>query len=93
MLGVVGAERLEREARRAAAAAAPARPAGRELGTGRAQEQHRRRDAVGQLLEQVEQGAVGPVDVLDDHDQRAVAGEGGEEAAPADVDLVQHRSR
>jgi hypothetical protein len=93
VVGVVGAEGLERDARCAATPASPARPAGRELGSGRAQEHHRRRDAVGQLLEEVEHGAVGPVDVLDDHDERVVAREGGEEAAPADVDLVHHRSR
>ena len=70
LVGVAGAERLERDARGAAAPAAPARPAGGQLRPGRAQEQGRRLDPVGELLEQVEHRRIGPVDVIHDDDQR-----------------------
>jgi hypothetical protein len=45
----------------------------------------------GQLLEQVEQGAVAPVDVLDDDDHRPVPREVGEEGAPGGVDRGDDR--
>ena len=50
----------------------PPQPAGARVRSGRdgTQEQRRSLDAVGELLQQVEQRGVGPVDVLDDDDER-----------------------
>ena len=64
-------ERLELGRRGAEAAAAPARPDVEQLRP-REAEDHQRRvlDALGEVLDQLEQRLLGPVDVLEDEDQR-----------------------
>jgi hypothetical protein len=59
----------------------------------RAHEQDRADDPVGQVLEQVEQRGVGPVDVLDHGHDRRVGGERREERPPRRVHLVSNLSR
>ena len=69
--GGSGAQRLEEHGRRELAVS-PARARIEQLRAGRAEEQDGRVPAAfGDVLEQVEQGRLGPVDVLDDDDQRA----------------------
>ena len=60
----------------------PVGPALEQLGPGQAEEQHRRvRDRRRQAGEQVEQRGLGPVDVLDQDDQRLARGLSGQELA------------
>ncbi len=82
-------ERRERERRRVELAAAPARSALEELGPrSRDDEQRHVGQPVDELVEEVEEALVGPVDVLDDDDERALLGETLEEAAPGGERLV-----
>ena len=82
-------ERRERERRGVQLAAAPARPALEELGPRRRDDEQRYvGHPVDELVEEVEEALVGPVDVLDDDDERALLGETLEEAAPGGERLV-----
>ena len=74
-IGLLRGERIERDRRDVAPPAAPAGPALGQLGSGGAEEHHRPDDPVGELLEQVEQRGIGPVDVLDDGDHGFARGE------------------
>jgi hypothetical protein len=65
-----------------------------ELGPSRAQEEERGRDApVEEVLEELQQGLVRPVEVLDDEDRRSACGQGLEEATPGGERLLLRRSR
>ena len=63
-------ERLELDRRRANAASTPARPGVEQLGPREAEDQHRRAHPVRDVLDEVEQRRLGPVDVLEEEDQR-----------------------
>ena len=91
--GIVVRERLEEDRREVALAAAPGRVPLRELGPRRAQEEQRPGGSVRKLLEQVEQGVVGPVDVLDHRDRRALRSETREESPPRLVRLQTDLAR
>jgi hypothetical protein len=55
-----------------------------------ANDQHRRAlDPVGEVVDQVEEGGLAPVDVVEGHDQRSAGGEALEEAADRPVGLLQ----
>ena len=82
-------ERLQGHAREVPAAAAPSRPPGGELGARGAQEQGTLPRRVGELLQQVEQRRVRPVDVLDHRRRRPLGGERREERTPRRVELVR----
>ena len=96
-------ERLERDRGGAQAAAAPAGPHVEQLGPGEADDQERRvADALGEVLDQLEQRLLGPVDVLEDEDERLRVGElGGPLAgrpgdllrAPLGLDRLEHADR
>ena len=90
---VVVRQRLEEDRTEVALSASPACPALGEVGTRGADEEERAGDAVRELLEQVEQRVVRPVDVLDDDDRRTVRGETGEERPPRLVGLEPHLAR
>ena len=89
LLALLGRERLELGRSGAEAAAAPARPDVEQLGTGEA-EDHQRRvlDPLGQVLDQLEQRLLAPVDVLEDEDQRPRVGELGGPLARRPGDLL-----
>ena len=63
-------EGLQLDRRRAHAAAAPAGPRVEELGPGQAEDEHRCAHAVRDVLDQVEERRLRPVDVLEEQDQR-----------------------
>ena len=76
-------ERRERERRRVELAAAPARPPLEKLGPrGRDDQQRNVGDPVDELVEEVEEALVGPVDVLGDEDERTLLRKPFEEASP-----------
>ena len=80
---LVGGERRQRDRRRVALAASPARSAVEELRTRRAEHEERCvLDPLGQLVDEVEQLVAGPVQVLEDEDERAMLGERLEKASP-----------
>ena len=87
--GLLVGERRERERRRVELAAAPAGPALEELGPRRRDDEQRDvGHPVDELVEEVEEALVRPVDVLDDEDERTLLGETLEEAAPGGERLV-----
>ena len=86
-------QRFEKDRTEVALSASPACPALSEVGTRGTDEEERAGDAVRELLEQVEQRVVRPVDVLDDDDCRTVHGETGEERPPRLVGLEPHLAR
>ena len=87
------AERAEEDRREVAAPAAPGRARAAQLGPRRAHEEQRPLRSVGELLEQVEQRRVGPVDVVDHDDERLALGEHREQRAPRAVQLDAERRR
>ena len=81
--GVLVRERRERDRLRVALAAAPAGPPLEQLGArGADDEQRHAGDAVDELVDEVEQPVVGPVQVLEHEHGRATLGQRLEEAAP-----------
>ena len=81
--GVLGAERRQRDRVRVALAAAPPGRALVQLGPGGAQnEQRNARRPVDEVLDEREQLLVGPVQILEDGDQRALRRNALEEALP-----------
>ena len=89
LCGLLVGQRGERERRGVELAAAPARAAFEELGPRRRDDEQRDvRDPVDELVEEVEEALVRPVDVLDDDDERTLLGETLEEAAPGGEGLV-----
>ena len=66
---VVG-QRVEENRRAAQPAAAPVRPDVEQLGTGEAEHEHRRVAELDERLDEVEEGRRGPVDVVEDEQQR-----------------------
>ena len=70
-LAVLGGERLEQDRRRIELAAAPAGPELEQLGTGDAEQEDRRvARPVGDVLDQVEEDGLGPLEVVEDDDLR-----------------------
>ena len=64
-------ERLQQQRGRVQLPAGPTRPRVQKLGPGHAQEQDRDvREPVGEVVDQVEQWRLGPVDVVEGHDER-----------------------
>ena len=86
-------QRLEQQTRVVPPSAAPPRSSSRELGARRAQEQCRPLTAIGEILEEIQQRRIGPVDVLDDHDDRTRQGEGRKERPPCGVEFVRALTR
>ena len=76
-------QRLERDRRGIELAATPVRAPSKQLRSGRADHQHRHvGHPVGELVDEVEQAVVGPLEILEDEDERALCGEFLEEAPP-----------
>ena len=87
MLGLVVIERIERDRGEVPSPASPAGPPGGELRACGAQEDDAPGHALGELVEEIEERGVRPVDVLDDDDRRRRGAERGEERSPGGVDL------
>src|SRR5919109_2747012 len=84
-------ERLELDRRRANAAAAPTGPDVEELGPGQAEQQHRDvADPGPEMLDQLEQRVFGPMDVLEDENERLRISEllGPGSRCPRDLVLI-----
>ena len=80
---LVGERRETREGRRVQLSAAPAGASLEELGPRRRDHEQRHvRDPFDELVDEVEQAVVGPVEVLEDEDEGAPLGQRLEEAAP-----------
>ena len=76
-VGVGGRERLEQHRRRVELAAAPVRPAVEQLGPRHAEQQDRRIAAeVGDVINEIEERFLAPVDVVEHDDERRVRGDG-----------------
>ncbi len=81
-------KRLEPDRSRVAAAATPRRPAVQELGTRRRQQHERALYLTDDAIEQVEEIVLGPVQILDEHDDRPLGSEGLEEADYGGLELL-----
>ena len=89
LVRVVVAERLEHDERRARARRRPGGPHVEEVGARRAEDEDRRvARRGGDVLDEVEQRRVGPVDVVDDEHERPRGGERLEEPAERPGGLV-----
>jgi hypothetical protein len=88
-------ERGERDDRATGSRLAPLGPALEQLRAGEADhEQRHARGAGGDVLERVDQRRLGPVDIVEDQDERAVAGGDLEQAPDGPVRLLdRHRAR
>ena len=87
--GVVVRERRQRDRERVRLAAAPAGPAGQQLGPrGADEEQRHAARPLDQVVDEVEQVVVGPVEVLEHEHERPLVGEPLEEAAPGGERLL-----
>ena len=65
-----------------------------QLGTGEAEQQNRRvAREQGDLLDELEEAFLGPLDVFEDDDERAFSGSGAEQLAEGPADLVRRRAR
>ena len=85
---------LEQDRRGVELAAAPRRTVVQELGTRRADEEDRRVPRqVGDRLDEVEQGRLGPVDVVDEDDERPLVGEVLQRATERPDELFLGRRR
>ena len=82
-------ERLELDRRRAHAPAAPTRSCVEQLGSGEAEDQDRRPHPVGDVLDEVEQWRLGPVDVLEEEDERLDVGDPLHDLACRPRDLLR----
>ena len=81
--GVLVRERRERDRERVRLAAAPPRPALQELGArGREYEQRNAARPLDQLVDELQQRIVGPVQILEHEHERPLLGQRLEEAAP-----------
>ena len=88
LLALLARERLELDRRRADAAAAPARADVEELRPREAEDQQRAlADPLRKVVDQLEQGLLRPVDVLEDEDERLHVGELVDELARGPRDL------
>ena len=87
--GLLLGERRDRDGRRVPLAAAPARPPLEQLGArGADDEQRHAGRPVGEVVDEVEQAVVGPVQILEDEHQRPLLGQRLEQAAPRRERLV-----
>ena len=81
--GLVLRQRRQRHRRRVQLASAPARPPRQQLGPRRADEEHRHAGRpLDEVVDEVEQALVGPVQVLEDEHERPAVAERLEEAPP-----------
>ena len=90
---LVVAERVERQRAEVAPAASPVGARAEQVRTRGAEEEDRAVQPLGQLLEDVEHRRVGPVQVLDDGDDREAPRERGEERAPRLDELAVELTR
>ena len=82
-------QRIELDRGRAHAAPAPAGARVEELGPREAEDQDRRANPVGDVLDEVEQRRLGPVDVLEEQDQRLYVGDALHDLARRPRDLLR----
>ena len=84
---------LEQHGRRVELAAAPPWPGVEQLGAGHDQQQQRRvARPVGHVLDEIDEGRLGPLQVIDEQDHRPAAGEGLEDLAHRPEGLLgRHR--
>ena len=93
-LALLARERLELDRGRADAPASPARPDVEQLGPREADDQQRAlAHPLREMVDQLEQRLLGPVDVLEDHDQRLDVGQLVGELACRPRDLRLRRAR
>ena len=90
---LLAAQRLERDRAEAPAPAAPVGARAKQVGARGAQEEDRPVEALGELVEDVEHGRVGPVEVLDDGDDGGAPGGGGEQRSPRRDELAVEVAR
>ena len=89
LLGLLGLERLEQHAGRVDLAAGPARAAVEQLRPGHAEQQDRRvAGEVGDVLDQVEEGLLAPVHVVEHADERRLGRDRLEQLAERPGDLL-----
>ena len=89
LLALLRSQRLELDRSRAQAAAAPAGTDVEQLRPREADDQQRRvLDALGEVLDQLEQRVLGPVDVFEDEDQRLCVGQLGSPLVRRPGDLL-----
>ena len=75
-VGVGGRERLEQHRRRVQLAAAPVRPPVEQLGSRHAEQENRRVAAqVGDVIDEIEERLLAPVDVVQHDDERGIRSE------------------
>ena len=92
LVRLLGRERLEQHARGVELAAAPAGHPVEQLGSGEAEEQDRRVPAqVGDLLDEVEERGLAPMEIVQEDDQRSFDRPRLEQLAHAEGDLVGRR--
>ena len=89
LCGLIARERRKRERQRVRLATSPGGAACEELRAGRADDEQRyARRPVDEMVDEVEEAFVGPVEVLEDEDERALVGDPLEQAAPCGKRLV-----
>ena len=82
-------QRLELDRGRTHATSAPARTCVEQLWPGQAEDEHRRAHPVGDVLDQIEQRRLGPVDVLEEEDERLDVGDALHHLARGPRDLLR----
>ena len=96
LLDEVGAlllgERLDLDRRRPHPASSPARPCVEQLGPRQTDDEQRRPHAVGEVLDEIEQGRLRPVDVFEQEDERLDVGDPFHHLAGSPRDLLGLRS-
>ena len=88
-LALVRRERLQLDRGRAHAPSAPPRPRVEQLGPGEAEDEKRRADPVREVLDQVEKRLLGPVDVLEEENERLDVAERLHDLARRPGDLLR----
>ena len=87
--GLIARERRKRERQRIRLATSPGRAAREQFRSGSADdEQGDTGSPVGQMVDEVEEAFVGPVEVLEDEDERALVGDPLEKATPRRKRLI-----
>ena len=88
-LALLVRQRLELDRGRAHASSTPPRPLLEQLGSRQADDEKRRADPVREVLDQLEQGLLGPVDVLEEEHERLHVGERHHDLARRPRDLLR----
>src|SRR4249919_1702235 len=87
--GLTARERREREGQRIRLATSPGRATRKQFRARRTDDEQRyARRPVDEMVDEVEEAFVGPVEILEDEDERALVGDSLEEAAPRGKRLV-----